>query len=64
MQLIPTRRPATSLYLVVGLLGLMSAVVFFVMQPAELFSSTTPSGGEIWLMRMGSRRFQLPSRAR
>ena len=31
----------------VGLLGLMSAVVFFVMQPAELLSSTTPSGGDM-----------------
>ncbi|MBT8246259.1 MAG: hypothetical protein KJN73_00455 [Acidimicrobiia bacterium] len=48
MQLTPlTRQPAVSRSLAFGLLATVSVIVFLIMQPAELFSSTTPSGGDM-----------------
>ncbi len=48
MQLTPVRtRPALSAYLAIAILVIVSAVVFLVMQPAEILSSTTPSGGDM-----------------
>ncbi|MBT8216097.1 MAG: hypothetical protein KJO17_04525, partial [Acidimicrobiia bacterium] len=47
MQLTPLRRSTPSRYVALGLTGLLSLLVFFIMQPAELLSSTTPSGGDM-----------------
>jgi len=48
MQLTPQRRSiATGRYLALALVGFVSLVVLFIVQPAELFSSTTPSGGDM-----------------
>ena len=47
MQLTPLKRTPVSLYLAITVLAIVSGLVFLVMQPAEIFSSTTPSGGDM-----------------
>lgn len=47
MQLTPLKRTPVSLYLAIAVLAMVSGLVFLVMQPAEIFSSTTPSGGDM-----------------
>jgi hypothetical protein len=48
MQLTPLRRPpALNRLLALGVVGVVSLVILLVMQPAQIFSSTTPSGGDM-----------------
>ncbi len=48
MQLTPVNRPHhIGLYMAIAVMASVSTVIFFVMQPAELLSSTTPSGGDM-----------------
>jgi hypothetical protein len=47
MQRTPVTRSPTSRYLAIAVLAVVSGLVFLVMQPAEILSSTTPSGGDM-----------------
>ncbi|NNC93583.1 MAG: hypothetical protein HKN80_13955 [Acidimicrobiia bacterium] len=47
MQRTPVTRSPITLYLAVAVLAIVSGLVFLVMQPAEIFSSSTPSGGDM-----------------